>query len=141
FATEENVHITVVAHLRKDQPAADIDINSIFGSAKVTQEADNVVVLQKYGAAESKIRYMNVLKNRFDGTLGKIYIQYDPESLSFREIPPPRKRKSVRVLAAAKKMSMHDKLTQETLGIDGGSQSDMDLDAISLAKEHEDEEP
>ncbi|KAJ1938833.1 hypothetical protein FBU59_004319 [Linderina macrospora] len=140
FATEENVHITVVAHLRKDQPASDIDINSIFGSAKVTQEADNVVVLQKYGAAESKIRYMNVLKNRFDGTLGKIYIQYDPESLSFREIPPPRQRKNIKILATSQKMSMQDKLTQETIGIDGGSQSDIDLDAISLAKIRENED-
>ncbi|KAI8323289.1 hypothetical protein GQ54DRAFT_296849 [Martensiomyces pterosporus] len=113
FATDENVHITVVAHLRKDQPSSDVDINSIFGSAKVTQEADNVVILQRYGNSDSKIRCLNVLKNRFDGTLGKIYISYDPHTLSFKEIPPPRKRKPVKVVRAAGKMSMADKLLAE----------------------------
>ncbi|KAJ2847986.1 hypothetical protein IWW36_003559 [Coemansia brasiliensis] len=114
FATEENVHITVVAHLRKDQPAADVDINSIFGSAKVTQEADNVVILQRYGGSESKVRCINVLKNRFDGTLGKVYISYDNDTLAFKEIPQPRKRKNVKIIKTSGRLSMADRLLAET---------------------------
>ncbi|KAJ1866970.1 hypothetical protein LPJ78_001394 [Coemansia sp. RSA 989] len=114
FATEENVHITVVAHLRKDQPAADVDINSIFGSAKVTQEADNVVILQRYGGSESKVRCINVLKNRFDGTLGKVYISYDNDTMAFKEIPQPRKRKSVKIIKTSGRLSMADRLLAET---------------------------
>ncbi|KAJ1665156.1 hypothetical protein IW140_003570 [Coemansia sp. RSA 1813] len=115
FATEENVHITVVAHLRKDQPSSDADINSIFGSAKVTQEADNVVILQRHGGAASKIRCINILKNRFDGTLGKVYISYDSETLTFKEVPAPRRRKSVKVVkfAGSERLSMADRIMAE----------------------------
>ncbi|KAJ2558510.1 hypothetical protein EV175_000746 [Coemansia sp. RSA 1933] len=115
FATEENVHITVVAHLRKDQPSSDADINSIFGSAKVTQEADNVVILQRHGGATSKIRCINILKNRFDGTLGKVYISYDKDTMTFKEIPPPRKRKDVKVIkfASSEPLSMADRIVAE----------------------------
>ncbi|KAJ2306043.1 hypothetical protein IWW55_001640 [Coemansia sp. RSA 2706] len=113
FATEENVHITVVAHLRKDQPSTDVDINAIFGSAKVTQEADNVVILQRYGNSDSKVRCINVLKNRFDGTLGKVYISYEPDTMAFKEIPPPRKRKAVKIIKTSGKLSMADRLMAE----------------------------
>ena len=59
FATEQDVHITLVVHPRKD--ANDLlDINSVFGSAKVTQEADNVVIIQK---GETR-RYLDIKKNR-----------------------------------------------------------------------------
>ncbi|KAJ2061256.1 hypothetical protein GGI17_003205 [Coemansia sp. S146] len=123
FATDEGVHITVVAHLRKDQPASDVDINSIFGSAKVTQEADNVVILQRYGNSDSKVRCLNVLKNRFDGTLGKIYISYNPETLGFTEIPAPRKRKSTKIIKSAVRLSMADRLVAEAEA--GGSFEDI----------------
>ncbi|KAJ2862750.1 hypothetical protein GGI22_002115, partial [Coemansia erecta] len=115
FATEENVHITVVAHLRKDQPASDVDINSIFGSAKVTQEADNVVILQRHGGAASKVRCINILKNRFDGTLGKVFISYDKETLTFKEIPAPRNRKGLKVVkfAGSERLSMADRIAAE----------------------------
>ncbi|KAJ2004307.1 hypothetical protein GGI04_001506 [Coemansia thaxteri] len=123
FATDESVHITVVAHLRKDQPATDVDINSIFGSAKVTQEADNVVILQRHGNSESKVRVLNVLKNRFDGTLGKIYIAYDPDTLGFSEIPAPRARKTIKVVKSAVRLSMADRLVAEAEA--GGSFEDL----------------
>ncbi|KAJ1736546.1 hypothetical protein LPJ72_001300 [Coemansia sp. Benny D160-2] len=118
FATDENVHITVVAHLRKDQPSSDADINSVFGSAKVTQEADNVVILQRYGGASSRIRCVNILKNRFDGTLGKVFISYDADAMSFHEIPAPRRRKDAKVVkpataAAAARLSMADRIVAE----------------------------
>ncbi|KAJ2383579.1 hypothetical protein GGI05_005271, partial [Coemansia sp. RSA 2603] len=112
FATDENVHITVVAHLRKDSgqghSSGDADINSVFGSAKVTQEADNVVILQRYGNSGSKIRVFNVLKNRFDGTVGKVYISYSSDTMTFKEIPPPRQRKVTIVRAVGKADEMAD---------------------------------
>ncbi|KAJ2594709.1 hypothetical protein GGF39_004106 [Coemansia sp. RSA 1721] len=119
FATDENVHITVVAHLRKDSQqsssSGEADINSIFGSAKVTQEADNVVILQRYGNSQSKTRCFNVLKNRFDGTLGKIYISYSPESMGFKEIPAPRQRKSIKVVRSSGKISDAEKRLAESM--------------------------
>ncbi|KAJ1898518.1 hypothetical protein LPJ66_002692 [Kickxella alabastrina] len=134
FATDENVHITVVAHLRKDgQPqsgaaTADADINSIFGSAKVTQEADNVVILQRHGnaATDNKIRRLSVLKNRFDGTLGKVFISYSTESLTFHEIPPPRQRKSVKVVKAVSgKLTKADRQMAESMAAEHGFDDDM----------------
>lgn len=70
FATEKDVHITLVVHPRKDSNDQ-LDINSIFGSAKVTQEADNVVIIQKTPGKDD-MRSLDIRKNRFDGTLGTI---------------------------------------------------------------------
>ncbi|KAJ1991592.1 hypothetical protein GGI26_001967 [Coemansia sp. RSA 1358] len=132
FATDENVHITVVAHLRKEQPSADADINSIFGSAKVTQEADNVVILQRHANMGSKVRCINILKNRFDGTLGKVYIQYDIDTHTFKEVPAPRKRKGVKVLKMAdSKLSMADRIVAEAIEI-GDLYDDEIVDAQGL---------
>lgn len=75
FATEQDVHITLVVHPRKDG-GEELDINSIFGSAKVTQEADNVVVIQK-SAGKVDVRSLDILKNRFDGTLGSLPYVFD----------------------------------------------------------------
>ncbi|KAJ1673626.1 hypothetical protein EV182_004867, partial [Spiromyces aspiralis] len=82
FATDEQVHITVVVHARKEQAPGPLQINSVFGSAKITQEADNVLAIQRYGKGDNRTRYFEVLKNRFDGTLGKVYYRYDPKSVS-----------------------------------------------------------
>ncbi|OMJ12534.1 Twinkle protein, mitochondrial [Smittium culicis] len=64
FATDEHVHISIVVHTRKEQAGTQLDLNSIFGSAKVTQEADNVIMLQKSGRLSSNKRYLEILKNR-----------------------------------------------------------------------------
>src|SRR5437763_10678485 len=63
FATEKNVHITLVVHPRKDTRDL-LDINSIFGSAKVSQEADNIVILQKILRDGGEFRYLDIRKNR-----------------------------------------------------------------------------
>lgn len=46
FATEQNVHITLVIHPRKEDEGHKLTTSSIFGSAKATQEADLVMILQ-----------------------------------------------------------------------------------------------
>ncbi|KAG2237096.1 hypothetical protein INT48_004597 [Thamnidium elegans] len=83
FATEQDVHITLVVHPRKDS-GEELDINSIFGSAKVTQEADNVVIIQK-AAGKNDIRSLDIKKNRFDGTLGSLPYKFDRSTTKIRE--------------------------------------------------------
>lgn len=47
FASEKNVNITIVIHPRKEEDGLPLRMSSIFGSAKATQEADMVMLLQK----------------------------------------------------------------------------------------------
>ncbi|CAG8609210.1 837_t:CDS:2, partial [Acaulospora morrowiae] len=93
LATERNVHITLVVHPKKDSREL-LDMNSIFGSAKVTQEADNVIILQKLETEEGEERYLHIKKNRYDGTLGAIPFEFVKEALKIRQVksrhmPPP----------------------------------------------------
>ncbi|CAH0476726.1 unnamed protein product [Peronospora belbahrii] len=82
FASAKNVHLTLVIHPRKEQEDQDLTLSSVFGTAKATQEADNVLILQRtYGESKLDIR-----KNRFDGTLGSIPLKFDPDSASLREV-------------------------------------------------------
>lgn len=46
FATRKNCHVTLVIHPRKEKDADDLTTSSIFGGAKATQEADNVLIIQ-----------------------------------------------------------------------------------------------
>ncbi len=48
FATLQNCHVTLVIHPRKERPGEHLGLNSVFGGAKATQEADNVLMLQDY---------------------------------------------------------------------------------------------
>ncbi|OAF67194.1 Twinkle protein, mitochondrial [Intoshia linei] len=83
FATKYNCHVTLVIHPRKESSIDDLTISSIFGSAKSTQEADNIIILQTknhgYQNAEKKIQ---IVKNRFDGVLGDFPIKFNPENLT-----------------------------------------------------------
>lgn len=63
-ATEKNVHITIVVHPRKDDKEL-LDVSSIFGTAKVTQEADNVIILQRLETDNGEMRLLDIRKNRF----------------------------------------------------------------------------
>ena len=62
-----------------------MSLNSVFGSAKATQEADNVIMVQvgKHG------KYLDVKKNRFDGELGKVPFFYDTDTERFVERATP----------------------------------------------------
>lgn len=76
FSTSRNVHITLVIHPRKELDDTPLGLASVSGTAKATQEADNVVILQKVG----DVRYLDVKKNRFDGELGTVRIRFNPEN-------------------------------------------------------------
>ena len=56
FATEKQVNIILVIHPRKEDENQMLGMSSIFGSAKATQEADLVLILQRIAASR---RYGN----------------------------------------------------------------------------------
>jgi twinkle protein len=78
-ATNCNVHVTLVVHPRKEAEGSPLSISSIYGSAKVTQEADLILILQNDGSKKK----LEVKKNRYDGTLGSCTLFFDPNSCRF----------------------------------------------------------
>lgn len=91
FATDNNCHVTLVIHPRKEDDDKELQTASIFGSAKASQEADNVMILQdrKLVTGPGK-RYLQVSKNRFDGDVGVFPLEFNKSSLTF-SIPPKSK--------------------------------------------------
>ena len=81
FATRHNVHVTLVVHPRKEPETAPLSLASVFGTAKATQEADNVLILQRDASSGSKS--IDVKKNRYDGALGSVPLRFDEAAKSF----------------------------------------------------------
>ena len=82
FCTEKMVNIILVIHPRKDDDRMALHMASIFGSAKATQEADLVVILQKI---DDQVMYVDIKKNRFDGQLGKFDVNFNSMAKIFYE--------------------------------------------------------
>ena len=80
FASHKNIHVSLVIHPRKEDSYSELTTASIFGTAKASQEADNVIILQCLGTSRQK--YLQVTKNRFDGTVGKLPLDFHPDSLT-----------------------------------------------------------
>ncbi|KAF7657425.1 hypothetical protein LDENG_00026790 [Lucifuga dentata] len=84
FATNSSCHVTLIIHPRKEEDDRELQTASIFGSAKASQEADNVLILQ-----EKKLvtcpgrRSLQVTKNRFDGDVGIFPLDFIKASLTF----------------------------------------------------------
>jgi twinkle protein len=76
-----NVHVTLVIHPRKEEEGKSMSMQSVFGSAKMTQEADLVMILQRSGDKKS----LEVKKNRYDGTVGDVALYFEKESGSLQE--------------------------------------------------------
>lgn len=100
FATERNVHVTLVVHPRKEAENERLSLASIYGSAKATQEADTVLILQTSGPNN---KWIEVKKNRFNGELGRCDLHFDRQSCRYtntplgpgaggEEAPPPSSR-------------------------------------------------
>ncbi|XP_059491153.1 mitochondrial DNA helicase [Neocloeon triangulifer] len=84
FASATNCHVTLVIHPRKERADEDLTSNSIFGSAKASQEADNILIIQITTTADKKQRkFLQVAKNRYTGELGLMPLSFNRESLSF----------------------------------------------------------
>ncbi|XP_038614388.1 twinkle protein, mitochondrial-like isoform X2 [Tachyglossus aculeatus] len=77
FATDSGCHVTLVVHPRKEDDDRELQIASISGSSKASQEADNVLILQdrKLVTGRGK-RYLQVAKNRFDGAVGTFPLEF-----------------------------------------------------------------
>lgn len=86
FATHKNVHITMVVHPRKQDDDEALNTASIFGSAKITQEADNVLILQK---SSRGVKYLDLRKNRFSGDIGKIPILFNAQTCRYSQFVLP----------------------------------------------------
>ncbi|CAD6194336.1 unnamed protein product [Caenorhabditis auriculariae] len=70
LASQSQVHVTMVVHPRKTDGDAEIDVQHFGGSARVTQEADNVLAIQRKrdDRDRSKFRkFLYILKNRYFG--------------------------------------------------------------------------
>ncbi|XP_063633510.1 mitochondrial DNA helicase [Cydia splendana] len=85
FATARHTHVTLVMHPRKERESEDLSTSSIFGSAKASQEADNVLIIQdkRLTAVRGK-KYLQVAKNRYSGDLGIVPLEFDKEALSYQ---------------------------------------------------------
>ena len=82
FATEHDVNIILVIHPKKDDDRQALGISSIFGTAKATQEADAILILQR----DENKTYLDIRKNRYDGELGKINLGFSPITSCFFEL-------------------------------------------------------
>lgn len=83
FATEIDCHITLVIHPRKEEGTM-LTMNSIFGGAKASQEADNILILQVEWKGNLRQRkYLQISKNRYDGDLGTVFLKFNKESQGF----------------------------------------------------------
>lgn len=68
-------------HPRKENDEELIQTSSISGSAKATQEADNILLLQR----GERGPFLEIRKNRYDGALGRIPLVFDSESKTFAQ--------------------------------------------------------
>ncbi len=82
FCNTHDVHVMLVVHPRKEVDDTPLCLASVSGTAKATQEADNVIILQKLGEK----RYLDVKKNRFYGDLGRVRIAFVPEARMVMEV-------------------------------------------------------
>lgn len=96
FATDNGCHVTLVIHPRKQEDDKELQTASIFGTAKASQEADNVLILQdrKLASGQGK-RSLQVAKNRFDGDLGIFPLEFKKASLTFSAVKSRAKLKKV----------------------------------------------
>ncbi len=84
LATERNVHICVIIHPKKVEDDNNLTVGSIFGTAKISQEADSIMILQK--TSLPNYRVLQVKKNRFDGEVGEVSLLFNPDNKRYFEI-------------------------------------------------------
>ena len=82
FATEKGVLVFLVIHPRKEDENTMLSLSSIYGSGKATQEADTVLIIQKVDGET----FIDVKKNRHDGSLGKVKLKFDQPTKLFHEV-------------------------------------------------------
>ncbi|CAK9802535.1 Mitochondrial DNA helicase [Anthophora plagiata] len=84
FATKYNCHVSMIIHPRKERSDEELTTSSIFGSAKASQEADNVLIIQDKSLSSLRgKKYLQVAKNRYSGDLGVMLLEFDKSKLSY----------------------------------------------------------
>ncbi|KAF5302673.1 hypothetical protein FQA39_LY10169 [Lamprigera yunnana] len=86
FATRKNCHVSLVIHPRKERDVDDLTTSSIFGGAKASQEADNILIIQdKSLTLQRGKKYLQIAKNRYTGDIGIMNLEFDKNALSFAQ--------------------------------------------------------
>ena len=80
------MHIFLVVHPKKVEDDTKLDSSSIYGSSKVTQEADNVFILQKVDHEVPNLRRLQLVKNRYNGLTGQVSLGFNPKSRRYFEL-------------------------------------------------------
>nr|CAH7758152.1 unnamed protein product [Callosobruchus chinensis] len=94
FATRKNCHVTLVIHPRKEREDEDLTTSSIFGGAKASQEADNVLIIQDKRLTSTKgKKYLQVAKNRYSGDLGLMTLEFNKAALSYQHKTKSKEKK------------------------------------------------
>eukprot|EP00605_Chrysophyceae_sp_TOSAG23-4_P002537 GSChrysophyteH1.ASY1.ANO1.2802.1 assembled CDS len=88
FASEKNVNIILVIHPRKEDDNQVLGMSSIFGTAKATQEADVVLIIQKQQNQHRSA--LAIKKNRYNGVLGRLELGFNSAVKCFYELDPPQ---------------------------------------------------
>lgn len=86
LATRHNVHIFLVVHPKKVEDDRHLSSGSIYGSSKVTQEADNIFILQKSADDTPNFRRLQLVKNRYNGLTGETSLAFNPNSRRYFEL-------------------------------------------------------
>jgi twinkle protein len=77
FANRFGVHVHLVAHPRKT--SGELTNDDVSGTGDITNRAANVITLTRLKDEECGL-ILEITKNRSDGTLGKIGLNYDKVS-------------------------------------------------------------
>ena len=88
FATEKAVHVSLVVHPRKERDDVILEKSSVYGTAKAIQEADNIMILH---SNPGQTKALEVCKNRFDGSLGYVRLQYNQSDCTFSNAKSSKK--------------------------------------------------
>ena len=86
LATNHNVHIFLVVHPKKVEDDRYLNSSSIYGSSKITQEADNVFILQKSADDTPNFRRLQLVKNRHNGLIGETSLAFNPANRRYFEL-------------------------------------------------------
>jgi hypothetical protein len=86
LATKYNVHIFLVVHPKKVEDDTKLTSGSIYGTSKVTQEADNVFILQKSSEGIPNYRKIELVKNRYNGITGSTHLAFNSKSRRYIEL-------------------------------------------------------
>lgn len=104
FATKYNCHVSMIIHPRKERSDEELTTSSIFGSAKASQEADNVLIIQdkRLSSLRGK-KYLQIAKNRYSGDLGIMLLEFDKSRLSYTSKLKGKQKSGEKDKSSAKK--------------------------------------